>query len=149
MINDMNETTEHLKMIQGVINRMAQTSFILKGWSLTIVIAILGFASNLSNGQFGLLALFPAFLFWGLDAYYLHQERLFRCLYEKVRLDPSGAEIPSFSMDTTPCKYKDNSWWRTLVRPTIGLFHFVVVILILVVATLIIINGGGNIKPSS
>ncbi|MGB2815470.1 MAG: hypothetical protein WBC75_10370, partial [Dehalococcoidales bacterium] len=93
---------EHLRMIQGVINRMAQVSFILKGWTVTIVIAMFGFAANTSTPWLGLLTLFPSLLFGGLDAYYLKQERLFRCLYEKVRLDPDGKIIPPFSMKTQP-----------------------------------------------
>jgi len=43
-------------------------------------------------------------LFWGLDAYYLRQERLFRCLYDKVCLAPDGVRIPTFSMDTAICE---------------------------------------------
>ena len=139
----MNETVEHLKLIQGVINRMAQVSFILKGWAVTVVIAGLGFAANASNFWLGLLALFPSVVFWGLDAYYLRQERLFRCLYGKVRLDSNGAVIPSFSMDTTPCRSEVGSWCKTLWRPAIRWFHLVVVALVIIVSMIIYFNKGG------
>jgi len=132
----MIETVEHLKMIQGVINRMAQASFILKGWTVTIAIAGLGFATNASNFWLGLLTLFPSFIFWGLDAYYLRQERLFRCLYNKVCLGADGAKIPSFSMDTAICENEVGSWLKTLWRPAICWFYSVVVFTVLIISVL-------------
>lgn len=128
---------EHLRMIQGVINRMAQVSFILKGWTVTIVIAMFGFAANTSTPWLGLLTLFPSLLFGGLDAYYLKQERLFRCLYEKVRLDPDGKIIPPFSMKTQPCEGEVGSWWRTLLRPTIRWFYGTIVLLTIIIIILL------------
>jgi len=137
------ETVEHLKLIQGVINRMAQVSFILKGWAVTVVIAGLAFAANASNFWLGLLALFPSVIFWVLDAYYLRQERLFRCLYEKVRLNSNGTAIPSFSMDTTHCKSEIASWCKTLWRPVLCWFYLVVVTLVIIVSIVIYLNKGG------
>ena len=133
---------EHLRLIQGVINRMAQVSFILKGWAVTIVVAMFGFAANTSTPWLGLLTLFPSLLFGGLDAYYLKQERLFRCLYEKARLDPDGKVIPSFSMNTNPCEGEVGSWWRTLLRPTIGWFYGTIVILTIIIVVLLYVNTG-------
>ena len=45
------EDTEqkHLELIQGVITRLAQNSFLLKGWSVTLVAAILTLASKNPN----------------------------------------------------------------------------------------------------
>ena len=132
----MVETIEHLKLIQGVINRMAQVSFILKGWTVTIAIAGLGLAINIPNSWLGLLVLFPALVFWGLDAYYLRQERLFRCLYNKVCLDQDGVKIPFFSMDTAICEKEVGSWFKTLWRPTVLWFYLVVVIIVLLISLL-------------
>ena len=131
---------EHLRLIQGVINRMAQVSFILKGWSVTIVITMFGVAANTSTPWLSLLALLPSLLFGGLDAYYLRQERLFRCLYEKVRLDPDGKVIPSYSMKTSPCEREVGSWWRTLYRPTIGWFYGIMIALSIIVSVWLCMN---------
>lgn len=67
----------HLEMIQGVIARIAGNSFLLKGWSVTIAAALFALAARDSNSQFACIALLPSIVFWGLDAYYLRQERLF------------------------------------------------------------------------
>jgi len=131
---------EHLRLIQGVINRMAQVSFILKGWSVTIVVAMFSVAANTSTPWLGLLTLIPSLLFGGLDAYYLRQERLFRCLYEKVRLDPDGKVIPPYSMVTSPCESDVGSWWRTLYRPTIGWFYGIMILLAVIITALLSMN---------
>lgn len=94
----MEQKIAHLTFIQGVINRMGQNSFLLKGWSVTIVAALFALAAQGANKQFVLVAYFPAFMFWLLDAFFLHQEKLFRKLYEKV----ASGEIPSdkFTLNT-------------------------------------------------
>jgi len=133
----MDETIKHLELIQGVINRMAQVSFILKGWTVTIAVALLATAANTESWWLGLLALFPACVFWGLDAYYLTQERLFRCLYDKVRLGSTESAIPLFSMDTAICQDSVDCWLKTLMAPTVVMLHGVIVALVIIVSMLI------------
>lgn len=124
---------EHLKMVQSVINRMAQTSFILKGWMITVVITILGVSLSVSNNELGLLALFPVLIFWGLDAYYLRQERLFRGLYELIRQDPEHTTVPLFSMKTDYCKDSVPSWWTSLFSKTEYVMYLSSVAVVLIV----------------
>ena len=60
--------------------------------------------------------------FWYLDAYYLRQERLFRRLYDAVRLgEASARESGAFSMSTKPYAAEpDNklsaAFWSTTVK---------------------------------
>src|SRR5438034_7565780 len=72
----------HLKLVQGLISRMGQNSFALKGWSVTLVAALMALAVNTHRRDYAALALFPSLIFWGLDAYYLWQERRFRDTYD-------------------------------------------------------------------
>jgi hypothetical protein len=74
----------HLQMIQGVISRMAQNSFAMKGWAVTLVSLAFALAAKDTNTKVGLVAYIAACMFWFLDAYYLQQERLFRLIYEYV-----------------------------------------------------------------
>jgi len=105
MENQNNEDIRlYFSMIQDIIKRMAQNSFMLKGWSLTIFAAIVAF--NLENLQW--ILFLNAFViigfFWILDSYYLRQERLFRSLWEKnIKLFNSKLEELKkglFNMDT-------------------------------------------------
>lgn len=80
----MENKIKYLEMIQSVINRMANNSFCLKGWTVTLVSGILAI-SNWKMGQpHFYIVLIPILAFWGLDSYYLLQERLYRSLYEKT-----------------------------------------------------------------
>lgn len=71
-------------------------------------------AATTANPRFLLVALLPALTFWGLDAYYLRQERLFRKLYDAVRKGtPTDPGMGPFSMDTSAFNGQVASWWRT------------------------------------
>lgn len=94
----MEKKFKHLEMIQGIINRMAGNSFMLKGWAVTLVAGVYALASNDTNKVYFLIAYVPIIIFWGLDAYYLRQERLYRKLYDKVRKQDEN-DI-DFSMNT-------------------------------------------------
>jgi hypothetical protein len=66
----------HLEMIQAVINRMANNSFMLKGWAVTLVAGVFALSANDANKIFFLVAYIPIVLFWFLDSYYLQIERM-------------------------------------------------------------------------
>lgn len=124
---------KHLGLIQDIIARMANNSFLLKGWTITLVAALFALAEKDSNVNFAILALFPALSFWGLDAYYLRQERFFRKLYEAVSssIDDELQSIPPFSLDTTKYQKSVDSWFKTLWSPSILALHGVVVALVI------------------
>jgi hypothetical protein len=129
-LDDREATAEHLKIIQNVITRMANTSFIIKGWAITVVSAILSFSVATSDGLFGLVALLPCFIFWGLDSYYLWQERLFRTLYKKIVENPEL--VKKFSMDTSPFKKEMDRWICTVFSITeLAVYISIIVVILL------------------
>ena len=87
----------HLGFIQAIITRMGVNSFLLKGWSVTLVAAIFALAAKQADRRFVLLAFFPIAIFWLLDAFFLHQEKLFRRLYELVALGEVDSD--QFTLD--------------------------------------------------
>ena len=76
---------KHLEFVQGVITRMSNNSFMLKGWAVTLVAGIFVLAGKETDKQYFLVAYIPIIIFWLLDSYYLLQERLYRSLYDAVR----------------------------------------------------------------
>jgi hypothetical protein len=80
------ERGRRLDHLQGVINRLAGNSFSIKGWVITLVTAMLGFAlkDNRSVPEIAYLAVLPTIVFWILDGYYLAAERSVRYLYNSV-----------------------------------------------------------------
>ena len=118
----MDEKFRHLQFIQGVINRLASNSFQMKGWSVVLVAAILVLLAREDRLDYAPIALGPVLIFWGLDGYFLWQERLFRALYDHVRVLEDGKI--NFSMDITSFKMGYNRTWRaaTLSR-TLSFFY--------------------------
>lgn len=134
----MEQKIAHLQMIQGVINRMAGNSFLIKGWSVTLVAALFALAAAGANPFFVYLAYFPSFAFWILDAYFLRQERLFRRLYDHVReVSESGVD---FSMNTTAFSSTVDSQFKIGVSETLRVFHGTVVATIVVVMIVLVIT---------
>lgn len=88
--------SKHMEFIQAAITRMAQNSFLAKGWSITLTTALLGIAIRDGAYQFALLGLLPVLMFWILDAYYLALERSFRKLFDVAKGQYSST--PSFDM---------------------------------------------------
>ena len=124
------ETIKHFEFIQAAIARMAGNSFLLKGWTVTITTALFSLAAAGTKPVLVLVALFPTLAFWGLDAYYLRQERLFRALYDDLRLssitaNQSGVEL--FSLSTEKYKNHVQGLFQTLCFPTVLAFHGTIV----------------------
>lgn len=137
----MENKRAHLEMILGIINRMAGNAFLIKGWTITLVAALFALAQKETNPVFMYLAYIPAFVFWGLDGYYMWQERLFRKLYDKVRL--MDEKDIDFSMDTSQLDAK--SYWNATFRGTVLVFHIIVVaaiVIVLILSTVLSRKGG-------
>lgn len=107
---------KHLEMIQAIITRMASNSFALKGWAVTLVAGIFALSSKEADKLYFLIAYVPIIIFWGLDTYYLRQERLFRCLYNSVRVK-SDTEI-DFCMNTSEFKSNETQYQNCLLSTT-------------------------------
>ena len=119
----------HLQMIQAVITRMAGNSFMVKGWTVTLVTALFALAAADANRFFVYVAYLPAVMFWALDAYFLRQERLFRKLYDHVREAKDGTV--EFSMNTHP--FYVGTTWSVAWSRTLCLFHGTITTTIIVV----------------
>ena len=126
----MEAKLKHLEMIQAVISRMAHNSFLLKGWSVTLVAAIFALAATRDTDTLFIviIALLPTLMFWGLDAYFLRQERLFRRLYDHVRAC-SEADI-DFSMYTLPYQADVAGWSAVVLSKTVLAFHLPIVLVV-------------------
>ncbi len=72
---------EELKILQGVINRMAKNSLECKKWTLALVVGVLSLKIEAISHLYGVLGVLLA-CFYLLDAYYLMLERLFREQYK-------------------------------------------------------------------
>ena len=118
-MNGVEKVVKHLEMTQTVVNRLASNSFLVKSWSLTIIVAALVLIAKLSmqNSPFILVFIFPSIGFWILDGYFLWQERLFREVYNEIRLqsDTDFEMNPMKHKNKPKCRWRDAIFSRTLV----------------------------------
>lgn len=114
----MENKIKHLELVQNIIDRMANNSFMLKGWAVTLVAGIFALAGKDADKLYFLVAYVPVVVFWGLDAYYLLQEKLYRSLYDKVRVTED--DDIDFSLKITQEEYEsdDNSYSNCLISTT-------------------------------
>ncbi|MFJ7724598.1 hypothetical protein ACIQXV_00405 [Neobacillus sp. NPDC097160] len=129
----MNENKlKHLEFIQGVINRMGQNSFLLKGWAVTLVAGLFVFANTQDmDYRYISIALIPTIFFWLLDGYFLWQEKLFRKLYDHVRKKGEGVVI-DFSMNVKPFQPVTSSWISICFSTTLSLFYLPIIAIIII-----------------
>lgn len=119
---------KHLELVQNVVERHARTSFLLKGWSVTIVAAVFVLASRGADPILVMAAgLVPSLAFWGLDAFYLQQERMYRALYDAVRKAKPEAE-DRFTLDAKRLLAVVPSWRHTVTAVSVFWFHAPVVL---------------------
>lgn len=108
-----NNKIAHLGFIESTIERMANNSSSIKGWSMGITTAIIGLGviANDNSCFDSCLLLICSMLItsamWALDSFYLYQENLYRELYNLVN-NKSEDEI-DFSMDARNKTLKDNN----------------------------------------
>lgn len=90
------------------------------------VTAFFTLAAATNNSIFIIISLLPAILFCGLDAYYLWQERLYRALYDDLRLSSTNvnaSKVEPFLFSTNNYKAQVTPWYKTWFSPTIFVFH--------------------------
>ena len=113
---------KHLEMLQQIITRMASNSFLVKGWSVTLLSAILVLTARDKVYAIAWIALVPIAAFWLLDGFFLRQERLFRKLYDRYRGQPQDTPT-DFSMDTVIVAHEVGGWGKVTASKTLLIFH--------------------------
>lgn len=129
---------KHLEFIQAVITRMARNSFLIKGWSVTIVSALFALTAGSAPHVLLLVAFLPVITFWYLDGFFLHQEKLYRKLYDAVRVREE--ERIDFNLDATSYASEVGSIIDVCKSPTLKIFHgglFITVVVVSVFALVI------------
>ncbi|AYD40814.1 hypothetical protein D4Z93_09860 [Clostridium fermenticellae] len=77
---------KEIDLIQACITRMANNSFLLKGWYITLITVMLTlfFAQHCRIELIGLFIFVITAVFWGLDGFFLKTEILYRWKYSWV-----------------------------------------------------------------
>ena len=140
---EKNERKEYLMkeidIIQSIINRMSSNSFLIKGWTITLVVATLLLDKTLLGGskQQIFIAFIPLLVFWFLDAYFLWQERLYRKLYEWVVTNRLNTDDDLLNMNAHRFETQVQSRFRIMLSVTLGWFYGTIFALMMIYVILI------------
>ena len=131
---------QHLQFIQDIVTRMSGNSFLLRGWSVSLITAIVGFALKSQGATYGTYLLFTAIflvvVFWLLDAYYLSHERAYRCLYKEV--SKMTEENINYSLDANAYIKGGNTWFSSIFSSVFLVFYMPVLVGLLLVCSRLI-----------
>lgn len=116
-----------INLIQDVIKRMANNSFLIKGWAVTlVVITMLLRGTNIQI----LIAFIPVITFWILDAYYLRQERMYRKLYEWVINNRLNSNERMYDLDARRFENDVDSIPATMISITLLCFYGPIILIL-------------------
>lgn len=115
------ELHKEIDLIQACINRMANNSFLLKGWTISIIAVVLALAEKALNPiVLSVILIIPIISFWYLDSFFLRTERMYRKMYEWV-LEKRKNNDNSYQYDLNPKRFEKDvestkkiMWSKTL-----------------------------------
>jgi hypothetical protein len=131
----MDQKLKHLEFIQNVITRMNTNSFLIKGWTITLVSALFALAANDSNIKFVLITYVVIPVFWIVDGFFIAVERRYRYLYADAA-KKAEQEI-DFNMDTSAYNKKegnrDGRWTSGIFSKTLIPFYGISIVTTLII----------------
>lgn len=127
----MENKLKHLEFIQNIITRMNSNSFMLKGWSVTLVSALYALAANDTNVQYVLISYVVIPVFWLVDGFYISQERQYRELYKQVAQKEENSI--DFNLDASDFNQGRNSWLSGVFSKTLFPFYGISILATLIV----------------
>lgn len=119
---------KEIDIIQGIINRLAHDSFLVKGWAITLIVVTLLLKGSEEKM---IVAFVPLVAFWILDSYYLRQERLYRELYKWVISNRLNTTEYLFDMNASRFKDKVQSLPHVMFSITLFTFYGSIALLLL------------------
>ncbi|MEL5899106.1 hypothetical protein AAGC94_13670 [Clostridium sporogenes] len=100
---------KEIELIQSCIDRMAQNSFMVKGWLITLLAVIIALLPEKFNVRIlCIMGMVITVCFWYLDGFFLKIEKLYRWKYEWVI--KNRYESDDFFYDLNP--YNKNTWLK-------------------------------------
>ncbi len=99
---------KEIELIQNCISRMSQNSFLIKGWTISIIAISLAIQKDTQNSLYlSLILMIPIFSFWYLDAHFLQLEKMYRTMYQSV-IERRAKDDFSFLYELNPRRFRQN-----------------------------------------
>ena len=132
------EIHKEIDLIQACITRMAQNSFMIKGWFVSLYAVILALLPEKVNILLLCSALVAVTLiFWYLDGFFLRTEKVYRKIYDWVlEVRPNNNKELLYQLN--PSKYngkiqETESVLEVMWSKTLRWFYFIPLLFVLIV----------------
>jgi hypothetical protein len=125
-----------IAIVQEIIRRVTARSFLIKGWTVALVVVAM---MVVQSERHLLICLVPLFAFWFLDSYYVWQERLYWKLHEWIASHRLQSYDHLFDMNVHVFKEEVPSLPRTMFSIRGGWFYLSILLFVgvyVVMATL-------------
>ena len=114
---------------------MANNSFLLKGWMITIIVAVLALTKDtlVTNdiSYLSIILLLPLLVFWYLDAFFLHKEKCYRELYKWVIENRLTSNDFKYSLDYTRFEENVDKIGKIMFSKTLRTFYGITVLILI------------------
>lgn len=121
---------KEVDLIQNIIKKVESNSFLLKGWTLMLII-ITVFINE--KDEMTIISIILLISLWFFDAYFIQKERMYRNLYEWVIENRLKSE--EYLLDMNPKRdgiKKPNSKLAIMFSKTLGWFYLPIGIVIVI-----------------
>ena len=126
---------KEIDLIQGIINRMENNSFLLKGWIISLIAVILALTKDtivaMQLSYFNAILILPVVVFWYLDAFFLHKEKCYQKLYEWVIANRSKTTENAYDLNYIRFQDKVDSIFQTMFSKTLYPFYGLIIVILI------------------
>ena len=147
---DKESLHKEIDLIQACITRMANNSFLLKGWTISLIAVVLALAEKALNpALLSVILLIPIISFWYLDSFFLRTEKMYREMYVWV-LEKRKENDESYLYDLNPHRFEKQVdsikkvMWSTTLRWFYGIPLLITIGVIVYRIIKALICKGGN-----
>ena len=134
----IDEVHKEIDLIQSCITRMAQNSFVIKGWFVSLYAVILALLPEKVNILLLCTALVAVnLLFWYLDGFFLRTENVYKKIYDWVlKVRPQNSRELLYQLNPLAFKGKieeTESVWNVMWSKTLIWFYLIPLIFVIIV----------------
>ena len=132
------EIHKEIDLLQSCITRMAQNSFMIKGWFVSIYAVILALLPEKVNMFLLCIALVAVnLIFWYLDGFFLRTEKVYRKIYDWV-LEERPQNNRELMYQLNPGKFNGKienveSIWKVMWSKTLRWFYLIPLVIVIIV----------------
>ena len=132
------EIHKEIDLIQACISRMAQNSFMIKGWFVSIYAVVLALLPEKVNMLLLCIALVVVnVIFWYLDGFFLRTEKIYRKIYDWI-LKERPQNNRELMYQLNPAKFigkieEVESVWKVMWSKTLRWFYLIPLVIVIIV----------------